>query len=215
MLSFTYKEISETCIEYTFGITIDKKTSDTVLATYNYLLTKLDFKILKISDIIPTYTSIAIHFTYTSPLFNNPEYLNSIIQTTDVSIEAKDIQSFEIDVDYSGEDMEYICKKLDLSQESIIVLHANKPYSIAMLGFRPYFPYLLGLDEKLTQPRRDNPRLHVKKGSVAIGAGQTGIYSEDSPGGWHIIGHTNFDDFEKLRPGDIIIFRAIKDKDVH
>ena len=215
MLNFTYNIISETCIEYIFGDTIDKKTSDMVLSIYNYLHRELDFKVLEINDIIPTYTSIAIHFTWKSPLFDKAEYLHSTIQATDISLKAKDIQSFEIEVNYNGEDMEYITKILGLSKESVIELHADKPYSIAMLGFRPYFPYLLGLDEKLTLARREKPRLHVKRGSVAIGAGQTGIYSEDSPGGWHIIGHTNFDNFEKLRPSDSIIFRAVKDTNAH
>ncbi|MEA1919977.1 MAG: carboxyltransferase domain-containing protein, partial [Campylobacterota bacterium] len=207
--------ISELCIEYRFGETLDKTISERVLSTYHYLLETLDFKTLAICDMIPTYTTIAIHFSHMSPLFHTPEYLDGIIiENSEESFTCKHSKTFEIDVDYRGEDMAYLCQTLQLSKEAFIALHANRPYTIAMLGFRPYFPYLLGLDERLHLPRRDTPRLHVRKGAVAIGMAQTGIYSEDSPGGWHIIGHTTFDDFEKLRPSDIIIFRALKERDV-
>jgi len=214
MLDVTCKELSEISVEYCFGDTVDTTTNSTVLAVYNHLLESVKVVALEITDIVPTYTTITIYFTCNSPLYTHPNYLDDIINATDITLTCKDTQTFEIEVDYSGEDMDYICKTLSLSKKECIELHANKPYSIAMLGFRPYFPYLLGLDKKLTLARRENPRLHVKKGSVAIGSNQTGIYPEDSPGGWHIIGYTEFDNFEKLRPSDIVIFREVKDLDV-
>ena len=54
--------------------------------------------------------------------------------------------------------------------------HVAGIYRVAMLGFAPGFPYLLGLDPALTCPRRANPRTRVPAGSVAIGGAQTGIY---------------------------------------
>jgi KipI family sensor histidine kinase inhibitor len=78
-----------------------------------------------------------------------------------------------------------------------------------MLGFKPYFPYLIGLDLRLITPRRSVPRINTPKGSVAIGATQTGIYTENSPGGWHIIGHTEFEDYQKFKPGDYLLFKDI------
>ncbi|HRI59648.1 MAG TPA: carboxyltransferase domain-containing protein, partial [Saprospiraceae bacterium] len=57
-------------------------------------------------------------------------------------------------------------------------------------------------------PRRDTPRVRVAAGSVAIAGRQTGIYPQASPGGWHLIGHTDirlFDPRQKppasLQPG--------------
>ena len=38
--------------------------------------------------------------------------------------------------------------------------------------------------------RRDEPRLKVPAGSVAIAGRQTGIYPRQSPGGWHLLGRT-------------------------
>ncbi len=206
-------KISELCIEYRFGSNIDKETSDRVLASYQHLLAQLDLDALSINDIVPTYTTIAIHFTTASPLFQRPDYLDKLIQDSEQTEPKENVQTFKVEVDYCGEDLEEVCHRLGLSKQDFIDLHANRPYTIALLGFRPYFPYLLGLNKKLTLPRRETPRTVVKKGAVAIAAGQTGIYSEASPGGWHIVGYTGFDDFEKLHPGDTILFTE-KDNDV-
>ena len=48
--------------------------------------------------------------------------------------------------------------------------------------------YLGGLPKALEIPRRKEPRLHVVKGSVGLAAKQTGVYPQDSTGGWNIIG---------------------------
>lgn len=58
------------------------------------------------------------------------------------------------------------------------------------MGFLPGFPYVGGLDERLHTPRRPAPRLKVTAGSVGIAGGQTGVYPQESPGGWQIIGRT-------------------------
>ena len=73
-----------------------------------------------------------------------------------------------------------------------------------------------GLDESLHIPRKSTPRLHVEKGAVAIGGNQTGIYPNESPGGWNIIGNSplNFFDVSKENPcfakaGDRVQFYPI------
>ena len=85
-----------------------------------------------------------------------------------------------------------------------------------MTGFMPGFLYLGILDEKLRTPRRKTPRKYVPAGSVAIANEQTGIYSVDSPGGWHIIGQTPVNMLHQFiesgviaRQGDIIKFSSI------
>ena len=64
-------------------------------------------------------------------------------------------------------------------------------FTVAMIGFKPGFPYLLGLPEALAMPRLATPRISVAKGSVAIGGNYAGIYPARSAGGWHVIGITN------------------------
>ena len=89
-------------------------------------------------------------------------------------------------------------------------------YTVAMIGFAPGFPYLLGLPESLALPRLATPRTRVPAGSVAIGGNQTGIYPRESPGGWRLLGRTPLVLFDPARaipsllaPGDRVRFQRI------
>ena len=102
------------------------------------------------------------------------------------------------------------------NEAEVIARHVAGRYRVAMLGFAPGFPYLLGLDPRLTVPRRADPRARVPAGSVAIGGMQTGIYPEALPGGWQLIGRTPLGLFDmratppsQLQPGDRVRFEAI------
>ena len=85
---------------------------------------------------------------------------------------------------------------------------------MALLGFAPGFPYLIGLPPSLAGiPRRATPRPSVPAGSVALGGGFASVYPQSSPGGWMILGRTStrlFDPhrppFALLRPGDTVRF---------
>jgi len=198
---FEVKEINETSVEYAFGSDINAQTNQKVLKVYKYLNDPY------ILDLIPTYTSLAIEFTSQCQLFSDIHAFDKEVKKALEQEHITDSKHHVIDVDYNGEDIPYLCKTLDLSKEELINIHQSNTYTVAMLGFKEYFPYLFGLDERLNIPRRKSPRLEVKKGSLAIAAGQCGIYSEDSPGGWHILGHTSFDNFKGLQASDTITFR--------
>lgn len=131
----------------------------------------------------------------------------------------------EIPVCYGGEygpDLALVAQHCGLSTGEIVKRHTSADYCVAMLGFAPGFPYLLGLDPMLETPRRANPRTHVAGGSVAIGGAQTGIYPSDLPGGWQVIGRTPIELFDPQRdracllaPGDRVRFRAIGAREFH
>ena len=205
-LPFTVHPISETCIEYRFADSISPLNSTSILETYYTLIKTLDLQQWHITDILPTYTTIALHFRLDSPLFHNYAALNPLLHHASVSAKPFSPKHHDIMVKYKGQDLQDLANILSLSPDQIIQRHTQQTYTIAMLGFRPYFPYLLGLDPSLHASRRDTPRLKVPKGSVAIGGEQTGVYTQESPGGWHIIGHTDFDDYEKFKAGDTIRF---------
>jgi KipI family sensor histidine kinase inhibitor len=85
-----------------------------------------------------------------------------------------------------------------------------------MLGFSPGFGYLGTLPGALRLPRRDDPRLQVPAGSVAIAGSQTAVYPHATAGGWHILGRTEISLWEPtadppalLRPGDRVRFDPI------
>ncbi|HWG66113.1 MAG TPA: 5-oxoprolinase subunit PxpB [Rhodanobacteraceae bacterium] len=125
-----------------------------------------------------------------------------------------------VPVCYGGEygpDIDAVAEHAGLSRDDVIARHTAAEYTVAMLGFAPGFPYLLGLDASLHVPRRATPRTRVAAGSVAIGGAQTGIYPRELPGGWHLIGRTPrvlFDSAREppclLAPGDRVRFRAIE-----
>lgn len=99
----------------------------------------------------------------------------------------------EVPVCYGGEhgpDLQAVARHVGLSPSEVIAAHSAAEYAVAFLGFAPGFPYLTGLPPSLQVPRRATPRLRVPAGSVAIAAGQAGIYPQESPGGWQLLGRT-------------------------
>lgn len=124
-----------------------------------------------------------------------------------------------IPVCYGGEfgpDLPFVAKHTGLSEEEVVRIHTSRAYRVYMLGFLPGFPYLGGMDERLSTPRLETPRTRIPAGSVGIAGSQTGFYPLESPGGWRIIGRTPikaFDPFSDtpflLAPGDFVQFRSI------
>ena len=117
-----------------------------------------------------------------------------------------------------GPDLGEVASHCGLSTDEVITRHVGASYQVAMIGFAPGFPYLLGLDPTLAMPRRRDPRQRVPAGSVAIGGSQTGIYPEPLPGGWQLIGRTPLRLFDVsaerpslLAAGDRVRFRAMGD----
>lgn len=136
-----------------------------------------------------------------------------------ISTTTHDERALEIPVIYggdSGPDLDAVAAHAGMSREAVIECHTAAEYRVAMLGFAPGYPYLLGLDPALHTPRRANPRTRVPAGSVAIGGAQTGIYPRELPGGWQIIGRTPLELFDAARappallaPGQRVRFRQI------
>jgi inhibitor of KinA len=113
-------------------------------------------------------------------------------------------------------DLQPLAAEKRMTVEAVVRLHTSVAYRCHLLGFRPGFPFLGGLDPALWSARLATPRLRVPAGSVAIGGRQTGIYPVDSPGGWRIIGRTPLRLFDLdradpflIHPGDRVRFVAV------
>ncbi len=125
----------------------------------------------------------------------------------------------EVPVCYGGSwgpDLEAVARHAGLKPDTVVRLHANRPYHVYCLGFQAGFPYSGPLPDVLVLPRRDRPVARVKAGSVAIAGRQTGVYTRPSPGGWHVVGTTPLNLFDPAadpptpyRPGDELWFRAV------
>ena len=150
-----------------------------------------------------------------------PSYLSILVLYDCLKIHADDVRSWieqtlhqipkqpvshrmvEIPVWYSPDvapDLEDLAQSKGLSLEAFVDLHTAPEYLVYMLGFKPGFPFLGGLDPRLWTRRHAAPRLEVAAGSVGIGGKQTGIYPVKSPGGWRIVGRTPLRVFN-LPPG--------------
>lgn len=115
-----------------------------------------------------------------------------------------------------GPDLEALARHVGLHPDTVVRLHANRPYQVYCLGFQAGFPYAGPLPDVLVMPRRDRPVARVAPGSVAVAGRQTGVYTRPGPGGWHIVGTTPLNLFDPAadpptpyRPGDELWFRPV------
>lgn len=132
-------------------------------------------------------------------------------------IEPQTAPTIRIPVTYQGADLEEVAMTCGLSAASVVELHSAATYTVAFLGFSRGFPYLSGLPALLHLPRRPTPRPKVPAGSVAIALDLCGIYPQDSPGGWHLLGTTHLRLFDEhsappsqLQPGQEVRFEPVQ-----
>ena len=172
-----------------------------------------------ILDTIIAYNSLLIR--YQNPIIDKELTISQLkkIYAASSYLIKQDQFLWQIPVCYDvsfGIDLEEIANKKKCSVAEIIRLHTEGDYLVYFIGFQPGFLYLGGLHQTLHVSRKSNPRLRVDKGSVAIGGIQTGIYPQNSSGGWNIIGKSplNFFDINAsepcfAKPGDRIQFVAV------
>ncbi len=213
-----YKPYSERAILIEWPSKIDENILQDLLLFKKSIEKKYDELIV---EVISGYNSLLIYYASTiNNLYDEFSALKSLY-ATGFNLENKKSTLWEIPVCYStalAPDLETFCKNTSLTIDELIALHTAPLYKVYFIGFLPGFLYLGGLDEKLSLPRKTKPSLTVKKGSVAIGGNQTGIYPMESPGGWHVIGSCPLDFFDPtlsdpcfISPGDTIRFVSINE----
>ncbi|GIW11409.1 MAG: allophanate hydrolase [Dehalococcoidia bacterium] len=114
-----------------------------------------------------------------------------------------------------GPDLAEVAALAGLTPEEVIRLLTSRVFTVVFLGFAPGFPYLLGLPRRLAVPRLATPRPRVPAGSVALAGGWLGIYPQETPGGWRLVGRTSHSLFDPSRtppallaPGDRVQLQA-------
>jgi KipI family sensor histidine kinase inhibitor len=203
-----------------FGDNISLRVNEKVRRVHLGLQTEL---IEGIVETVPTYRSLLILY---DPLMLSLEALKKKLARIEKGLQQTPFPEprlTRIPVVYGdlyGPDLEGVANTHGISQKEVIRLHCSKPYHIYMIGFMPGFPYMGELPETLVTPRLKTPRLSVPTGSVAIAQKQTGIYSMESPGGWHLLGRTPVKLFSPgknppalLQMGDLVQFYPISEKE--
>jgi KipI family sensor histidine kinase inhibitor len=180
-----------------------------------------------VRDVVPAYSSLAVFVDVDAipdrddPLAEVERELRPLLHEANADMLDRSARCIEIPVHYGGEDgpdLQRVADHAGVSPDDVIARHAAADYTVAMLGFAPGFPYLLGLDPHLATPRLATPRTRVPAGSVAIGGAQTGLYPRPGPGGWNLIGRTDRVLFDPQRdppallaPGDRVRFVPVTD----
>lgn len=220
--SFDINQFSESSILVTFN---QKPDENLVLKLQNLRNGLLDSSVKSIIDINFTFNSLLIVYNYTiENVYDLKLDIISCINQESID-NSTPVRTVTLPVCYDdkfGLDLKELSSKLSLSPAEIIKIHSSKEYLVAFLGFLPGFPYLLNLDERLHCPRKETPRPRIEKGAVGIGGAQTGIYPQESPGGWQLIGNcpvnlygNNWQDATLLKPTDKIIFEPVNLKDYY
>ena len=171
-----------------------------------------------VRDLVPAYKTVAV--------FHNPALIamGKALETLQTLKHGKTkkpnpFQGKEIIVPCCyqlGPDLDLVAEKTLLTTKEVIQLHSETIYLVYAIGFTPGFPYLGYLPEKLQGvPRLATPRVKVEAGSVGMTGVQTGIYPEEKPGGWNLVGCTpmRLVDLEKgffaFQTGDRVKFEPI------
>ncbi|HEX4565185.1 MAG TPA: 5-oxoprolinase subunit PxpB [Vicinamibacterales bacterium] len=176
---------------------------------------------LPVSDVVVGYRSVMAYF---NPLDSRTEDLERRLRAIAGGPPAGQSVaglSVEVPVCYEGTygpDLGDVAAFGCCTTEEAIAIHLSREYRVFVVGFLPGFAYMATVDPRIASPRRTSPRLKVPAGSVAVAAGQTGVYPAESPGGWNLIGRCPLRPYDPdraepflFRVGDRVRFRRIRE----
>jgi KipI family sensor histidine kinase inhibitor len=215
--------MGESALLLRLGTHVDADVNARVHAAARLLL---EAELPAVQEIVPAYASLLVRLDLDAlrkrdiPVDEMARRVRETLSGMPDAAEAASGSVHRIPVCYEGDlgpDLEHVAHVTGLTREQVIALHAGVEYRVAMIGFAPGFAYLLGMDERLHVPRREQPRTRVPRGSVAIGGAQTGVYPSELPGGWQLIGRTPSLLFDArssvtpclLAPGDRVRFEPV------
>lgn len=182
--------LGDSAIRISFGNEIDERIHHQI---NRFLQNFRRHKIIGVIECVPTYTTVAIFYDPAKIRYSQLEKMVYSIMESAAELKPLSPIVFRIPVYYGGKtgpDLRFVAAYNNISEQEVINLHSNKEYLVHMIGFIPGFPYLGGLNKKISCPRLEIPRAKIAAGSVGIGGGQTGIYPAQVPSGWRIIGIT-------------------------
>ncbi len=121
-----------------------------------------------------------------------------------------------VPVIFDGEDVDEVAGLLGLERPAFVAAHCAGPLRVLATGFAPGFIYTGFHEKRLHLPRRAQVRRQVPPGTVLFAAGQTAVTSTPVPTGWHVVGRTEFRNFDpavmpptRVRAGDLVRFEVV------
>ena len=170
-------------------------------------------------EAIPTYRSLLVFYEPAKASFEGIRvHVETLVRKLAASSTRSPARTHEVPVIYDGEDLDDVARLAGVTKKKVIRLHSGTEYLVYVVGFTPGFVYMGMTDEKLAIGRRSSPRTRVPAGAVAIAMGQTGIYPQSTPGGWHILGRAEHrtmfdiasDPPSRFLPGDRVRFVPVE-----
>ncbi|HYT75420.1 MAG TPA: 5-oxoprolinase subunit PxpB [Vicinamibacterales bacterium] len=176
---------------------------------------------LPVTDVVVGYRSV---MAFVDPLSAEADRVEGRLGTLVVAPHTNDATPgtiVDVPVCYDGSygpDLADVAAFGKCSPQEVVERHLAREYRVFVVGFVPGFAYMAPVDPRIAAPRRPSPRLKVPAGSVAVAAGQTGIYPAETPGGWSLIGRSPVRPYNPDRrepflfhPGDRVRFRRISE----
>jgi KipI family sensor histidine kinase inhibitor len=205
-----------------FGWLVELSSDGEVAALHRYLVARRERGDLPgILDLVPGARTVLLDGTPAGPGRGGGlgrAALNALLRDWDPAapMTGPPPRHVQIGVRYDGVDLAHVARLTGYGEDAIAAAHTGTDLTVAFCGFSPGFAYLAGLPAMLRVPRREEPRVAVPAGAVALAEGYTGIYPRRSPGGWQIIGHTRVElwntDREPpalLSPGTVVRFTRL------
>jgi KipI family sensor histidine kinase inhibitor len=175
---------------------------------------------LPVTDVVVGYRSVMVYIDPLAPDAGVETRLRGIAATESTDERAAGAH-LNVPVCYDGSygpDLADVAAFGKCSVDEVIALHLGLEYRVFVVGFVPGFAYMAAVDPRIAAPRRASPRLKVPPGSVAVAAGQTGVYPAETPGGWNLVGRCPVKPYDANRaepflfhPGDRVRFQRISE----
>ena len=192
----------DSAIVVEFGDAIDDRVNDLVYS----LAAALEDAPPWLVELVPTYRSLLVQYDPLAAGYTDvADHLERLTSGSTPELNADHpaaghsarpvlrARVYKLPVAYGGEhgpDLATVAQHSGLSEDEVVRIHSSTDYRVFMIGFAPGFPYLGGMDQRIACPRLKTPRTRVPAGAVGIAESQTGVYPNESPGGWQLIGLT-------------------------
>lgn len=205
----------DTALVIEFASVIDRQVSGLVLALAERLQAAA---IPGVVELVPTFRSLMVHY---DPLRLSQAELRRRLEPMTAGVEPAERagRRWHIPACYDpslGLDLHDVASRTGLTPSQVVERHSAVTFHVYMMGFLPGFPYMGDLPKELELPRRENPRIKVPRGSIAIAMAMAAIYTLESPGGWHVLAQTpaplwdlRRDPPALLAAGDKVVFEPV------
>ncbi len=167
-----------------------------------------------VTEVVPSLVSVLLRY---EPGVGSPAAIAGELRLLLFALgdEAPQTTHWTIPVAFDGPDLDTVSVALDMTPSQFVAAHNAGALRVLATGFAPGFVYCGLHPDELVLPRRTEVRPSVPPGSVLFAAGQTAITATEMPTGWHVIGHTDFANFDptaepptRLCAGDTVTFEA-------